>query len=174
MKNLFTLFVLLAIALSTVAQEVDLSKANNSNTWFKLGVNAGLPVADLSNFSSYTVGPELTVQYLHTKAFGLGLKAGYTFYKGKGTTSDFSTIPLAVLFRFYPENTGFYAGIDLGYAFINDFPGTSGGFMTRPHLGWHTYYWNFFGYYNHIVTEDLVPDLKTIGLGISYNLRAKE
>lgn len=171
MKRLTLIFLCSFAFTSMNSQDIDFSKINSSNTWFKLGLNIGVPVGDLADASSLSIGPEISVQYLKTKAVGIGLKAGYTHYVAKDDLDDFSSIPLAFLFRYYPESTGFFAGFELGYAFINNIEGTSGGPVTRPHIGWHTDNWNFFGYYNHIVTEDEIPDFQSVGLGVTYNLR---
>ncbi|MFY0644245.1 MAG: hypothetical protein JXR19_07245 [Bacteroidia bacterium] len=171
MKRLTNLLILCACILFANAQDIKLKDVNSSNTWFKLGLNAGVPVADVADVSSFALGVDLSVQYLPTKAYGYGLKAGYTNYFGKDPAEDFSAIPLAVLFRFYPESTGFFAGAEVGYAFLNNVAGTSGGWTYRPHIGWHTDNWNFFGYFDHIMTEENVSDIQTVGLGVTRNVR---
>ena len=169
------ILIILTLSFCAQAQDIsvkDLKNINGSNTWFKIGINLGLPVSDLANVSSFAPGVDLSVQYLKTKAYGYGLKVGYTHYTAKNASDeDFSAIPLALLFRFYPETTGFFGGLEVGYAFINNLAGTSGGVMARPQIGYHTDNWNFFVYYDHTVTEETVIDLQTLGLGLTYNLR---
>ena len=171
MKRLSQLIIICFCAGVIYAQDVKLKNINSSNTWFKLGLNAGVPVGDIGDFSSFALGVDLSVQYLPTKAYGYGLKAGYTNYFGKDPAEDFSAIPLAVLFRFYPESTGFFAGAEVGYAFLNNIVGTTGGWTYRPHIGWHTDNWNFFAYYDNIVTEENVLDIQTVGLGVTRNVK---
>lgn len=171
MNKISLLFVLCLFSFALKAQEVDFSKVNSSNTWFKLGINAGVPVSNTANVSNFTLGADLSVQFLRTKAYGIGLKAGFVNYFGKDPAEDFTAIPLAALFRYYPESIGLFGGIELGYAFVNNLVGTSGGGYSRVQLGWHTDNWNYFGYYDHIVTEENVSDIQSVGLGATYNLR---
>ena len=177
MRKIFLGITMCCFALLLSAQDIgvsDIKKINGSNTWFKLGINLGIPVGDLGDASNFAPGVELSVQYLKTKAYGYGLKVGYTHYLAKNANvEDFSAIPIAALFRFYPESTGFFGGLELGYAFINNVPGTNGGIIGRPQVGYHTNNWNFFGYYDYISTEEDIIDFTTMGLGVTYNLRWK-
>lgn len=176
MKYSLTLIFLLSLQIG-FAQDLkvsDLKNVNSSNTWFKLGLNAGLPIGDLANSGKFAPGVDLSVQFLKTKAYGYGIKIGYTHFVPKETNQEsFSAIPIAALFRFYPESIGLFAGLEAGYSFIQNVEGTSGGFSARPQIGWHTDNWNFFAYYDYISTEEDVIDFQTIGLGATYNLRWK-
>ena len=78
------------------------------------------------------------------------------------------------MWRYYPESAGWFAGLEVGYAFVSGLDGTSGGYFARPQVGLHFDYWNFFGYYDHIVIdESTVDDLQAIGIGVTYNVRFK-
>ncbi len=169
-KNTILSLLFSLSSLSVFAQEFD-PKA--SNTWFKIGLNAGVPINGLAETSTFTFGPEISLQYLKTRALGIGGAIGLNYYLAKDNAENFSTIPVAALFRFYPESTGFFTGIELGYAFITKVAGTSGGAYVKPHLGWHTDNWNFTAHYSYILTESELADFETIGVGISYNLRFK-
>lgn len=177
MKKLNVLILTILFSFQLNAQDIgidDLKNVDGSNTWFKIGVNAGLPIGDLASISSFAPGIDLNVQYLKTKAYGYGIKIGYTHYIAKDPIKeDFSAIPIAALFRFYPESVGLFGGLELGYAFINNLPGTNGGVVARPQLGYHTNDWNYFAYYDYISTEETVIDFQTIGIGLTYNLRWK-
>jgi hypothetical protein len=167
------LIVLFLLASEIGFAQVDLSKVNKDNTWLKLGVNVGLPIADLKASHGYVVGLDASVQFLETKASGIGLKAGLLNYTGKDLVENIVVIPLAVLYRHYPESTGFFAGLEAGYGLINNFPGTEGGIYVRPHAGLHTDNWNFLLYYDHVTTEENVANIQAIGVGVLYNLRFK-
>lgn len=172
MKKINLCFIGLFICLSANAQEVKLEDMNSANTWIKAGIVAGIPVSSLSNVSSFSAGPDLSIQFLRTKAYGIGVKTGYLHYfSSQDNVKDFSAIPLALMFRYYPTSTGFFTGIDVGYAVVTNLSGTEGGAMYRPQLGYHGDNWNFFGYYDHVITEDAVVDLQSIGIGITYNIR---
>jgi hypothetical protein len=173
MKRFFLLSILTLFAFNIYSQDIKAQDLKATNTWLKLGLNLGIPLGGLADVSTVNYGPEISIQYLKTKAFGIGLTAGYNLFTGKDPVENFSTLPLAVLFRYYPESTGFFSGLEVGYAFINNVSGTSGGTYTKPHIGWHTDNWNFTAYYSYILTEDEVVNFETIGVGVSYNLRFK-
>ena len=172
MKKLIVITILL-FSLSAYSQ-VDLSKVDKSNTWFKVGINAALPIGDLAKGYSAGLGLDASVQFLETKASGIGLKAGYINYFGKDPVDNMGLIPLAVLYRFYPESTGFFAGLEVGYAVILNNPVVDGGVHARPHLGWHTDDWNFYGYYDYTsIGETGVNDFQAIGIGVTRNIKIK-
>lgn len=156
------------------SQNVDIKDLNNSNTWLKVGLNAGVPIAQTSTSSSFTLGLDASVQFIRTKAVGIGVKAGYVHYFGKNDMDDFGIIPLAILFRYYPKTSGMFYGMEAGYAIVNNLPKLEGGTFARPHIGWHNDYWNFFGYYDYVIGNDIVKDLQTIGLGVTYNVYFKK
>ncbi len=171
MKKLFLILFLFAFNFGFA--QVDLSKVSKSNTWFKLGVNAGVPIGSFGNSSSFALGGDLSVQFLETKASGIGLKVGYLNYFGKDNADDIGVMPLAVLYRYYPESTGFFAGLEVGYALVNNMPLVENGIFARPHAGIHTDNWNFFAYFDYISTEEGIDDLQAIGVGVTRNLRIK-
>lgn len=172
MKKFNALLGILLMSTLSFAQ-TDLSKMSSENTWLKLGINAAVPIGDFSNTQGVGLGLDVGLQFLETKASGIGVKAGYINYFGKDNNDDVVVIPLALMFRYYPESVGIFAGLEVGYAFVSGLPGTSGGGYTRPQLGLHYYDWNFFGYYEHVETEAKVANVQAIGLGITYNLRFK-
>ncbi len=170
MKKPLTIILTLLFTVPLFAQ-VDLEKANSSNTWLKLGVNAAVPITDLASTQSFGLGLDASVQFLETKASGIGLKVGYINYFGKDKNDDIGVIPLAIMYRYYPESFGWFAGLEAGYAFITNFEASSGGIFVRPQLGLHYDTWNFFAYYDQIRTDESGLDLQAIGVGATYNLR---
>ncbi|MEX0997413.1 MAG: hypothetical protein WDZ45_10225 [Flavobacteriaceae bacterium] len=108
----------------------------------KLGLNAGIPVGDSGDGSSF--GIAIDAAYLVTVAdsFQVGPAIGYQHYFSKeydgpfGTTiepDDFQFIPIAGAARF--DLDGLFFGADLGYAIgIND--DFDGGFYYRPKVGY--------------------------------------
>ncbi len=172
--KLIVLVLMVSSSMLTEAQ-VDYSKADETNTWLKIGVNTALPITDFSSTHSFGLGIDASIQFLETKASGIGAKVGFVNYFGKGSNGDVSALPLALMFRYYPESAGWFAGLELGYAFLNGLAGTSGGYFIRPQLGLHYDYWNFFAYYDLIATEETdVIDLQAIGIGVTYNVRFKK
>lgn len=144
------------------------------NSWLKAGLSAGVPVGDLSNYSSFAAGLELSGQYLLNPHVGIGIASGYTNYFGKNGAKDFGTIPVGLLLRYYPKSAGFFAGVDGGYSFIvNNNGGSKGGAYIKPQVGYHNYNWNFYGFYNQVFQKTGYIDLQTVGIAATYNIRFK-
>jgi len=155
--------------------QVDFKKADETNTWLKIGLNTAMPITDFYNTNTLGLGIDASLQFLETKASGIGVKVGLLNYFGKDANADVTAIPLALMFRYYPESQGWFAGLELGYAFLNGLEGTSGGYFGRPQIGLHYDYWNFFAYYDMILTEETdVMDLQAFGIGVTYNVRFKK
>ena len=123
--------LLVSIALlgicSVLAQNVDRSS-------FKAGFNAGLPVADASEISSFSIGLDLNYHWGVSKTFDVGLAAGFINSFSEEEFEDFQFLPVAGSVRIYPTYE-FKFGADAGYAIgIND--GNEGGFYYRPIIGY--------------------------------------
>lgn len=145
---------------------------NPDNSWFKLGLTAGLPVGDTSDFYSFTLGADVRAQFLVTPNIGVGVASGYTNFFGKDGADDFGQIPLAAFGRYYFHEAGWYVGVDLGYGFLTNVENTSGGLYINPQIGYNTYNWNFYGYFQHTSAEgDL--NIQSVGIGATYNIRFK-
>ena len=196
MNKIKTTFLGLGIMTAgLVSAQQDVEKYDNPymKNMIKIGANAG--VALPSENASAAVGLDVAYQNLVTPGFGLGIATGYTHYFGKDNTvsgvtlnnNDFGVVPVAALVRFYPKDTGFYTGIDLGYGFIvgdekvasNTGVNTQrpdGGFYIKPEIGYHNNDWNFAIQYQKVFTgtEGQIADQKynagALGLGVSYNI----
>lgn len=158
------------------SQDVDLSKMSSENTWFKVGLNAGLPTFQgTAGATKFILGLDASLQFLETKASGIGIKSGYSHYfPAVETAKVFGEIPLAIMYRFYPKTRGFFTGLDIGYSLIVNNANTKGGFMGRPHLGYHGDNWNIFGYYNIVLlTEANQSNLQSVGISITRNIRLR-
>ena len=153
----------------------------------KVGLKGGasLPMEN----AAASVGVDLGYQHLVTPGFGVGIMTGYNQYFGRENdgieNNDFGVIPVAALLRFYPKQTGFYIGTDIGYGFITgneDVASNSsvdrpdGGFYIKPEIGYHNRDWNFAIQYNKVFTGEegqiLAQDYNagSLGIGVSYNL----
>lgn len=180
MKRLFLILLVGMIALNSNAQQTrELDEINQKNSWLKLGLNLGVPIGDLSDYSKLAFGVEAAAQFMRTDNYGLGITTGYTKYFNKdnasldGSAKGFGTIPLGLMFRYYPQPTGFFAGTDVGYTFFTDFNRNQGGAYIRPQLGYHNYDWNIFAFYNQVFRADPSIDVQSIGLAVTHNLRFK-
>jgi hypothetical protein len=107
--------------------------ANSQINW-KIGVNAGIPVGDVQDFSSFNIGGDATYFFGVLDLVSAGPMVGYSRFIGKNDFDDVSFIPLAASGRFSLPNA-FFIGADLGYAIgIDD--GNDGGFYYRPKVGY--------------------------------------
>ena len=166
MKKLALLFCLFSIGIF-YGQDTDI---NPNNSWLKLGINAGMPIGDTSDYTSFVLGAELRAQYLVNPNFGIGVASGYQNYFAKDDYEDFGLIPLAAFGRYYFNESGWFIGVDVGYGFLTNVDNNSGGLYLNPQIGYNTYHWNFYGFYQNIGTENNF-DIQTVGLGITYNIR---
>jgi hypothetical protein len=169
-KKLMTLVV----AMSAITYGFAQLDATSKNSWLKLGLEASVPVGDISDASSFAGGIVLDAQWMATPHFGVGVSSGYTNFFGKDEVKDFGVIPLGALLRYYPKAEGFFAGADLGYGFLTNVDGKTGGFYFKPQLGYHNYSWNFYGFYNQVVLGDNYGNVQNAGVGAIYNLRFKK
>lgn len=173
MKLIIITLLSLLLANHAFSQNPDLSKVSSENTWFKVGVNAGVPLQPTN--SSFILGLDASLQFLETKASGIGIKSGFSHYfTADQNLKETGEIPLAVMYRFYPTSTGFFTGVDLGYSFIFNAPNTKGGFMGRPHAGYHGKNWNVFAYYNLVLIQEANQDnIQSVGISLTRNIRLR-
>jgi hypothetical protein len=173
MKYIIYALLSLVMTAHAVAQSPDLSKVSTDNTWFKVGINAGVPLKPTN--SSFVLGLDASLQFLETKASGIGIKSGYSnYFSADENRQDIGEIPLALMYRLYPTSTGFFTGIDVGYSVILNSPNTNGGFMGRPHAGYHGHNWNIFAYYNIVlIQEDNQENIQNLGISVTRNIRLK-
>jgi hypothetical protein len=171
MKLIIFSLLSLSITNHVLSQSPDLSKVSSKNTWFKVGINGGIPLQPTN--SSFILGLDASVQFLETKASGIGIKSGFSnYFTADKSLKDIGEIPLAIMYRFYPTSTGFFTGLDLGYSFILNSPNTQGGFMARPHAGYHGKNFNIFAYYNLVLIQETNQDnIQSIGISITRNIR---
>ncbi|HZJ35211.1 MAG TPA: hypothetical protein VFD29_01150 [Gillisia sp.] len=101
---------------------------------FRIGVNAGVPLGDADDISTFNFGADFAYLFGVTDVFSVGPLVGYSHFLGKGDKVDYHFIPLAASGRFGLSDT-FFIGADLGYAIGAD-EGNDGGFFYRPKLGY--------------------------------------
>lgn len=170
MKKIVSTTVVALFCLTIFAQEPT-TEVTHKNSWLKAGVNLGVPVGDVADFSSFVAALELKGQLMSTNHLGIGLTTGYNHFFGKDGFDGFGTIPAGAFVRVYPKAKGFFAGTDIGYSFITT-KGADGGFYVKPQLGYHNYDWNIFGFYNGILRSDNSGgNIQHVGVGATYNIR---
>ncbi|GGH48020.1 hypothetical protein [Mangrovimonas yunxiaonensis] len=143
---------------------------------FSVGAFIGLPMADGSDFATFSLGVDATYQFAIGEKFSAGPALGFSHSFGETRTyygvdldyDDVQFVPIAGAGRFY-INEMFTVGLDLGYAVgIND--GNDGGVYYRPMFGYNInekiqlnasyrgvrssyddVYYNSYGYYSRSV-----------------------
>jgi len=171
-KRVIIAITALIISNSVLAQVKTSSDITKKNSWLKIGLNAGVPVGNASDFYSFVPALELKGQLMETNHFGIGLTTGYNHFFAKNNGNDFGTVPVGAFIRVYPASKGFFAGVDGGYSFITGVNGAKGGAYVKPQLGYHNYDWNVFGFYNHIFRSDINGgSIAHVGIGATYNIR---
>lgn len=105
---------------------------------FKLGINAGLPVGDADNVSSFSLILDANYLWEVAESFDAGIMASFSHSFGKeekvaGMTynyDDISYLPIGAAGRFNASDR-FTIGLDLGYA-IGVSKNIDGGFYYAP------------------------------------------
>ena len=180
------------LALGLVTAGLMSAQSPDMKNMLKIGIHGGAALP--SENAGGNVGVDLSYQNLVTPGFGLGIATGYSHYFGKENTvngvkinnNDFGVVPLTALVRFYPKQTGFYLGTDLGYGFIvgDDKVASNvgaperptGGFYIKPEIGYHNKDWNFAVQYAKTFTgsEGEFGSQKyntgALGVAIGYNI----
>lgn len=171
MKKLFLFIGLLGLT-NLYAQDDLEMEITPSNSWFKAGLTAGIPVGDISDFSSFNVGLDVRAQHLFTPSWGVGVASGYDHFFAKDNFEEFGVIPLAGFIRYYFTPSGLFFGSDLGYGFLTNVNNNSGGLYVNPQIGYHNENWNIYGFYKNTFSENDV-NIQSVGLGVTYNIRFK-
>lgn len=104
----------------------------------KVGVDAMIPMGDVSDAYSFGVGGNFTYFFEINEAFMVGPQASLLAYFGKdyhGYKADTALfLPIAASARFLLED--FFFGADLGYGIGLAPDGNDGGFFYRPKAGY--------------------------------------
>ena len=159
-----------------------LMSAQKTESGFRLGVNAGIPVGDFGKFTTFTAGVDLAYLYPLAENFRLGVATGYSHYFGKKTKTDLilvtlknevpdvGIIPVAATAEFTLGDSNVFLGADLGYAFFTkkDLKNENGSFYYQPKLGYsfdkrHDLYFSYKGFTRNNANAG------SINLGYAYN-----
>lgn len=155
MKRLLLLFLMIAAGISSSYSQGDL----------RLGVNAGIPVGDAADVSSFNAGVDVTYLMGFGDTFQVGPMLGYSHFFGEDDFDDFQFLPIAASSRF--GLAGLELGLDLGYALgISD--DLDGGFYYRPKIGFSLLNFGLIGSYTGI--SDDGSTFSTVNLGVEFRL----
>jgi len=129
----------------------------------RLGVNAGIPVGDISDASDFNVGADIAY-LMGFETFQLGPMVGYNHFF-VDDFDDISFLPLAATARFSLANLEL--GADLGYALgLTD--GIDGGFYYKPKIGFNLFEVGFIGSYTGISIDG--GTASSVNLGVEFRL----
>lgn len=157
MKKLFFIAFLMVISFTSVkAQE-----------GFNVGAHLGIPVGDISSYSSFNFGLDLAYLYKSGDTFDMGFATGYTSFSGKNGMSSFGFIPLAGTFR-YAVSGNYFMSADLGYGFATT-SGGGGAFYYQPKFGMRTGKSDIFAFYKGFSKNGFTDSAFGVGMAFSFN-----
>lgn len=148
---------------------------------FLIGLNYGVPVADLNYTSLFNVGADVNYLFDISETFQMGPLVGYSSFirkRGNDFSSNYKFIPLAGTIRANLFERLLVGG-DLGYGYgIND--DIDGGIFYRFKVGYLSEYGNLTLSYSSIHTDYSIQTgihtftenatFSTVNLGVEFNL----
>ncbi len=129
----------------------------------------GLPMGDVDDFSNLYVGVNFTYMFAEVaEDFYLGARAGYNLYLGDSdgpiSAPDFDFLTLAAVGRYdFTENI--FGRLDVGYA-VGLEDGADGAAFVEPRVGYYTYDFDVFAFYQNIFDSDF--SFGALGVGFAY------
>lgn len=140
---------------------------------FKAGINLGIPMGDISDSYSFTVGLDVAYMWEISDKFSAGVTTGYAHYFGKTVEffeieidlDDAGFIPLAGTAQ-YSITDNIFVGADLGYAIGISPDGNDGGFLYQPKVGYQAEKFEVFAGYKGISVDG--GTFSSVNLGFNY------
>jgi hypothetical protein len=133
---------------------------------FKAGLNLGLPMGDIKDAYSFTVGVDVAYMWSVADKFQAGVSLGYAHYMAKEDfIDDAGFLPIAATAQ-YSLSDNFFIGADLGYAVGMSPSGNDGGFLYQPKVGYQTEKYEIFAGYKGISVDG--GTFSSVGLGFNY------
>lgn len=158
--------VLLSLAIVATVFTANAQKKSSDNPLkFSVGLDAGYPIGDIGDFSSFAIGGSVQGDYTVAEKFAVTLNAGYLNFSGKDGAESFSLIPvLAGAKYFFSEN--FYGHAQLGVSFgASNTEGTN--FTYAPSVGYQITP-NFDIAAKYLAISGNGSTTSTIGLRVAY------
>lgn len=114
---LFTVTAMTVMAQNTNNKTLSDSTLNNMKGKFRIsiGMDEGIPVGQVSKYSSFVMAGSVQGEYLPLKELGITLNAGYVYYLGKDGEAGLSMLPVMGGANFYITPRIFLSG-QLGVA----------------------------------------------------------
>lgn len=120
-KRLLTIFICAIFAMTAVAQNKSnhlpdilkndtIAYQTKNDIRLSIGLDEGIPTADLSKYSSFVMGASLQGEYLVLKELGITLSANYLYFLGKDGGDGLSMLPALGGLNFYITPRVFLSG----------------------------------------------------------------
>lgn len=164
MKKFILLLVLVAMG--------SISSYGQGN--FRFGANAGLPIGDAADFTTFQLGADIAYMVDLAGVASLGPMVGYSHFFGDSgeevgginwEVDDVQFLPIAASGRF--TFLSLALGLDIGYALgLND--GMDGGFYYRPQVGFSIGPVGLIGSYQGISRDG--GSMASVNLGVEFGL----
>jgi len=154
MKNLLLIAVVALFSFSATAQ-----------SGLRAGVNAGIPVGDQGDFSSFYANIDLDYDWEVSDTWTVGATTGISVYSGKDDFSDFKFLPIAASVDAYVSDDVSVGG-DVGYA-VSLEDGGGGDLMYRFQVRFQfSEEWDATGRLNSISGNGAT--LSSVSVGVGY------
>ena len=169
-KIILTMAVVLTAAF---ANAQDKKSGSDSEAGFRGGINLGLPMGDIKDLYSFSLGLDVSYLWPIADKFQAGVTTGYAHYLGKTVdflgvsvkNDDAGFVPLAATAE-YSLTESFYIGADLGYALGVSPSGNNGGLLYQPKVGYQMDKLGVFAGYKGISVSG--GTFTSINLGVNY------
>lgn len=130
---------------------------------FRLGVNAGLPIGDVADYTTFQLGADVAYMASLADIASVGPMVGYSQFLGDSDSGNVQFLPLAVSGRFTLLSLAL--GLDLGYALgLNN----DGGLYYRPQVGFNIGPVGLIASYQGINVDN--SNVSSINLGMEFGL----
>lgn len=140
--------------------------ANAQEGKFKVGANVGLPMGDIKDSYSFTIGLDAAYTWAISDKFDAGVGAGYGLYMGKEDfIEDASFVPVYGTAQ-YLITDSIFLGADLGYAVGIAPSENDGGFYYQPKVGFQVSEFSVYAGYKGISVEG--GTFSSLNLGFNY------
>jgi hypothetical protein len=136
MKKVFLFFALAIVSFSAVQ-----AQSKTSGLHFGGGLRVGVPVSDLADGYSVSIGAELQGEYMFSENVSATLSSGYNSFLGKkieGVKVDaMGYIPVLAGVRFYPSPS-LFLGARAGVGILTGDGESTSGFNYEPQVGFNS------------------------------------
>ncbi|SHG10773.1 hypothetical protein [Pedobacter caeni] len=110
----FSLFILSVTAQDKIdpqKKSPEMNTKQNINRFqLSIGLDEGIPVGELSKYSSFVMGASIQGEYAVLKELGLTLSANYLYFLGKNGRTGLSFVPVLAGAKFYLSRKIYISG----------------------------------------------------------------